>query len=211
MRKLILSLALLLSQNLFGQISIRNMSLSNPDSAVIYVGVPNLIQIKGTDKAVTLVAVRSEILDTPGLNVFSVRPYSGNNSETFKVYLNKKLLITKVFQINPTPEPSPQLGNLAKTIASTQEIIANGGLKVAFQNSNYRGDFFVQSFVIHVLSPAGATLFSSVESDRGLFSSAQTDIIKSLKSGSKIIFDDILIITPSSQVRRLRDFFILVN
>ncbi len=183
------------------QITMKNTSLVS-DTNLLFQNMDNWIKISGTNNKVTIISSNQSIISAYDSNKFIVIPKT-MKPDTLLVYSNKKLLLKKIFSIDTLPKLIIQIGNIQKDTATTSEIIANKGLRVIYKGSLYYFPVRIISFRTSFVMPWLDTLATRIKVEGNMFSKQQETLIKQLKINSKIIFDEIRVVTPSSRVREL--------
>jgi hypothetical protein len=104
-----------------------------------------------------------------------------------------------------------RVGNITRVTASTNEIIAHGGLRIVLKG--YPADFKVAvfSFDITTVTKNSDTLAVNVGTRGNLLSKDQIQELKKLKGSGKIIFHNIKAVAVSGTIRTLDPFSLTVR
>ena len=194
----------------YAQVTLSNRSLVTPDTSILFQHMENSIKVLGTNRKVHMVSQNGTGIAVHDSNTFVIRPNT-LKPDTLLVYAGKKLLLKQVFIIDTVPEPSLQLGNIESDTATINEIMANKVVRAVLKGSLYAFPVRIISFSTTCIGPAGETPDKAIAVQGNLLSPQQEDRIKQLKKNSKILFDDILAVTPDGRTRRLSPFAITIR
>jgi hypothetical protein len=201
---------LLIYSDAYPQVTIRNMSLIQPDSNVLLQHWSNEIKVHGTNQKAFIVSKNGAGISSYDDNSFIIKPKT-LTPDTLLVYDGKKLLLQKIFTIDTFPELSIQLGNIEGDTAAVHEVIANKVLVARFKGSLINHPIKIISFTTTFLIPPSETPEHMINIQGNLLSKEQEAIIKQLKKNSKILFEDILAVTSDNKKRRLSPFTITIR
>lgn len=191
------------------QVTMKNTSLVT-DTNLLYQNMDNWIQVSGINTEVTLISRNQSIVSAYDNNKFIVIPKT-MRSDTLLVYSGKRLLFKKNFSIDTLPNLTIQIGNIQKDTATTNDILANKGLSVIFRGSLYYFPVQIVSFRTSFVMPELDTLATRIKVEGNMFSKQQETIIKQLKVNSKIIFDEIRVVSRGSTTRTLWPFIMIIK
>jgi hypothetical protein len=210
--KCILSiLTLFVFLHLHAQVTIRNMSSLKPDSNLLFALQDNRIKVSGTNQKTHVVSKNGLTISAYDSNTFIVSPRT-LTPDTLLVYAGNKLLLKKKFTIDSIPNIRIQLGYVQHDTATIREILANKVLHAAYKGYLFPDPIRILSFSTRFVSPDGDTLKIFLPMEGDMLSKEQVAIIKELKKNSKIIFDDILLVTSNPKYkRRLAPFDITIR
>ncbi len=194
----------------YAQVTIQNISITKPDTNILYHKVENRIKVSGTKEKINLISKNGSRITNYDSNLFAIIPNTWK-PDTLMVFAGKKILLEKEYIVHNLPEITIQLGNIRDTAATVSEIIANKGLRVLFKESLYNSPAQVRSFSTTIVGADSDTLSFNLGTNGNLFSMEQETIIKKLKPNSKIHFDDILAVGTDSRTRRLHPFTITIK
>ncbi len=205
----IFAIALICCSTANGQVKIQNTSLISPDTNLVYVGVDNILQITGTKN---LDRLKISINDTEQKfkknGLFVLR--SASEASTFKIKLSSrsKILVEKVFNSRKILNPKIGLGarSLADTTLSIQEILANNKLLIHIPDCLYH--FYMQVVRFDLTIYSGNKIINSISVKGNRLSHVELDLLKNLKSGDKIAFENIRATGPEDT--RVKNFFIII-
>ncbi len=191
------------------QITIRNMSLVKPDTNVLFKQIDNKIKVLGTSQKVRIVSQNGSGISSYDSNTFVIIPKT-LTPDTLTLYDGQTLLLKKIFTIDTLPELSVCLGNIQGDTATISEVMANKALTAAFRGSLYYSPIRIISFTSLFTGPASDLLDYMITIQGNMLSKEQEAIIKQLKKGSTIYFDNILAVSADSKTRRLSPFTITI-
>jgi hypothetical protein len=180
------------------QIDIVSESVNHRDSNVLFIGVDNILILKGANgRPYVLTANNAEILKLDGK--FLLRLYNQNNT-ILKLYKNKKLVLTKTFRVEVVSRPKAQLGAITDTTASISEILANPFLQVVTPNSTYKHEYSVFDFALDVITSENDTLWKSAYMKGNFITDQKLKIIRELHLNDQLHFHNIRVTCPGCRI-----------
>ncbi len=184
------------------QLKIVNESITSKDSAVVYIGIKNILKVEGVQDISKwkVTATSAEIsIDNNTIMFWESRV----GYDTFRVYNNKKLISTNVFRIDKLNNPVAQLAYTFDTIISLNRILANPYLSVKIPGSLYDFHAGVISFQCSLMKAHSKSyLFTDFTSGNKLTNDMLINIRK-LLPGDKIILDEIKAVSAGGDTRKL--------
>ncbi|MFI5218334.1 MAG: GldM family protein [Bacteroidia bacterium] len=211
MKRIITAFLFLIPWTLYAQPEIKNISLTTPDSAILYTGVENKMEVSGvSDKAyLRLKSGKGEVKrNTSSPSVFNVR-VSNTGSDAIEVYESSKLVLTKPFEVRALADPVPMLAHFADSVA-VDSIVKYPTLNILLPGCYYKHEYSILYFFPKVLYGKGKVeIFYKTHGNR--LNDEQTKFIKRLKRGDKIVFTEIMVTCPGCQNRRLRDLTVVMK
>ncbi|MCD8528392.1 MAG: hypothetical protein LRY27_00040 [Chitinophagales bacterium] len=136
------------------ELTCQNLSLTNPDLKILYVGVDNYLEFKGFENVenVRFESKHSKINYTnqeENSFVLYVSTYKYKvQLDTFIVYQDNKEIGNFIFEIKLIGDPIVQLGSIDSTYATIYNIIANPELNVVIKDCFLEHHFHVVSFEV---------------------------------------------------------------
>lgn len=132
MKIFILSLVFITAHFTFGQLSILNNALVNPDFPVAYRGFANKIVVKGYEKdsTVTIVTKNDTLKKIADYFYYLGSPLK---KDTLIVYKEGKELAQKVYNIENLHKPKIFLGEIRDSLVTVEEILNNKNLIVTHE------------------------------------------------------------------------------
>lgn len=209
--KIVITCFLIVSSSFsFGQISIINLSLTDSSLDIAYVGVDNHIALKGVNRLSTLIiSVTNGTIEKYASNEYLFRMQNTDTS-VFSVKQNGKVIASKTFKGSTLPSPVAGLGNLKDSVVTMKQIELNPFLAIILPNCFYRNNSTILGFSAAFFNhETNDSLFTSA--DRNKLSPQQLKIIKELKSGDTIYFDNIRYVWPDSRTVKASPFRIYIK
>lgn len=200
---------------ILAQADIKNTSLTNPNLALLYMGIENRITVSGleNDTTLKLTSAAGQVVEFKWNNdprLFFVK-INYADTDTLKLYQDDELLLTRVYQVKEIGYPIPQLGDIADSIAIIQQILENPTLNVVIPDCYFDHRFRVFCFKVTFLKAKGDTLKTFDRTNGNQLTNAQTKIIGDLKPGNKIAFTEITATCPDCALRRLNPLTITIK
>jgi hypothetical protein len=175
----------------WGQITFQNLTLLNPDTNILYLGIENKIQINGIeDYSKIKLTVTGATMHSKGKGLFIIRA-STKGTVNLLVYDNMKLLVQKKYIATHYTTPTVKLGKFRDTTLSVFEILQNKQLV----SSGSLLHFPVIKFYNSIISD-NKLLYSDLRSNGPYLSDELIRILIKLKSADKIIFENIQLRGP---------------
>lgn len=201
--------------SLFAQVGMKNMSLKHPDSALLYIGVPNTIEIFGLKDFRNLeIKMQQGTVPLSANRKFTVI-VNNEGADTLRLYQNKKLLSTKVFNLKHLGDIERGVGDFKKSsgFATVYQVLSNGELWCGFTSSIYIHNPQIKKFDLTICNPPFKLKSCKVfKANKGpLLTSRQIKKIKELKPGSKLFFENIKIIDFDGLQRTLATMIITIK
>lgn len=204
-------LLLCLACRIEAQVKLINLSLTKPDSNVLFLDVDNRLKVTGTAAGpLTLASTNGIGFDALPDNEFICRTHVLQPT-IVKVFQKNKLIYEKNYRVDSIQRFRIQVGGIRSDTASVTEIIANKGLITINENPLFKSPFTVVGFQITGTTSMGDTLFQKIASDANIFSVDQAINIRRLKKFNKLVFHDTRVIGPGSRIRVLDPFTILIR
>jgi hypothetical protein len=199
----------LLSEKGLSQVDIINKTLIVQDSSVLYIGIANAIQIVNTKNPFFEIRSASGRLRSTGNPfIFELRP-AGPGSDTVYLFDGNEVLLKKAFKAVYLPPIEAKLGTLRKEEATQEEIYINGWLVLTIPNCTCKTSFEVSSFEIEFDGEDVNEEIMKIEGDR--VTTKARKIIKNLKSGDVVYFDNIKAKNDDGRVIDVPGFSITVK
>jgi hypothetical protein len=198
------------------QVTLRSLTVSHPDSNVVFIGIDNYLEVSTTDtkKDIRLYASKESVSVSKVSNTkFLIRVSTVGNS-IFEVYDYSKsprqLLLTKTFTSQVLPDPEARIGYTKDSSLTNSEILANPLLHVVFPSSGYKNSSAVQSFKLTIFYADKATrAFSLTVGNR--LTDQQINAIRELSNGDKLVFEELVVTCPNCRNFKLRPYTIIVK
>ena len=189
-KPLLCLLVVLLIKNSFSQTNIINKTLLVPDSNVLYLGITNSIEIVNSKNPFFEIRSASRNLSsTRNSYLFELRP-TRLGWDTVFILDGNEILFQKAFRIVTLPSIEAKLGTLRVEEATQEEIYINGWLVLTIPNCKCTTPYVINSFQIEFEGDNVNDVVIEIEGDR--VNTKARKIIKSLKSGDVVYFENII-------------------
>jgi hypothetical protein len=107
--------------------------------------------------------------------------------------------------------PTAQLGHLKDSIVSIKQILRNPQLLVVEQNARVSNDFTVIRFDLKVIEKEHDLDTPPLRANSSNLTSSQVEVIKKLKSGARLRFENIVVSCPSCQNFIVQPFVVYIK
>ena len=191
-----------------GQVKFQNLSLQNPDSNIIYIGLDNKIKINGIKSFSNTKLVAIGMLISSSKNGNAILRATTVGISRLTLYDGHKLIATKQYHVKRIPEPLVGLASFRDTTLTISQIMENRKLISILPNCIAQLNFAVLGFSNTIVSK-NETLYSNLKSKRDSLSEELIQIIMNLKSGDRIIFENIHVQGPDDT--RIPPFYIIIK
>jgi hypothetical protein len=206
-----LILLLLLGGPCSGQMILRNTSLTVPDSPIMYRGVPNYFIV---DNIKTLTGYTINTMGKCEVSLNSENGFSLICADTgvcrLRIQKKGQTLFSAVYQVYNITEFAARLGYYTDTVKSIVQVIAAGGLSVYIPGTIYYVPARVVSYSLRIRSPQNSQLYAAV-AEGGLLTEQMKTEIRKLAPGSRLYFENIIVVTANSKPRRIKDLIIFIS
>ena len=214
MKTLALVIILSVPSFTFGQLSLKSLIVTNPDSNVLFVEAANYLIIEGTvpkdgirltsNKAlISKIGSKEFIVDVYKTGEIPLKVYSYNKQR-------RKLLLSTTFHSEILSIPEAHLGNTKDSILSIKEILDSPQLNVVFPGSCYLNTFIVLRFSLTIGKADGKLLYTETTSGNTL-SEMQTNTIKELAPGDHLTFSEINTSCSGCRLIKLNPYRVIVK
>jgi len=150
----------------FSQYQILNNSLTDPSIPILYVGIDNIIEVKGID----------DFLDYQLNDSFKKISKENNKKSIFRIYintstanydtvnliLNNQIIFTKIYKKEIIQDPIAMVGNITDSVASTQEIVSNTLLSVYIPECYYKFNYWILSYSVYFIIDGDSVPFTQL-------------------------------------------------
>ncbi len=210
MFRLAFIILLLVNLTTFGQTSIQNISLTNPDLNIFYVGVDNIVEVKGLGRDTTIKIVSATGQVSKWSDKFIVR-HSFATNDTLSIYVSDKLVAKKFYEIKKIGDPIVRLGNITDTTATIQEILSDKKINAVIPDCYYDHRFRVLRFSIIITNNNGVQVFQQEDIQNNELPKKVSKLISKLHSGDKIKLTEITATCRDCALRRLDDITLTIK
>lgn len=203
MIKLIVFLSCLIPLTLFAQVDIRNISLSKSDLNLLYVGVDNEIKVRGIEFDSSYILTSSSGKVAKGYNNEILVRVDRKGIDTLRIHFDNKLIFLKVFEKRNIFDPIAHLGSIIDTVTTVDEILENPILFAKIPDCYYEIRCKVNSYIPMFIKNPSDTIKTFKRVIDNELNKEAIEIIKKLKPGDKIVFNEIIVQCHSSVNRVL--------
>jgi hypothetical protein len=183
-------LLMLLVDRGFSQPNIINKTLIAPDSNVLFIGIPNAIQVINYKNPFFEIRASNSALQATGNSfIYEIRP-TRIGWDTIYLYDDGKVILKKAFRIDPVPAVQVKLGTLQVDEATQEEIVINSWLQLFIPNCKCTTSFAVTSFEVSFEGDEVPEKPIKIEGDR--LSTPVRKLIMGLKTEDTVYFDHII-------------------
>ena len=212
MKRLLLLFLFLIPVHGFAQISLKNTILKHPDSAILFVGVPNLMEISGlTDADDIIIKSETGTIKKSKDGNFIVYENNTTKPEVISLYKGNQKVYSKKYSIQLIPDPIARFGYINGPTATIAQLLLNTQLYIVFPGSDYKGRSHVQSFRLLIYNEKKVL----IEADEPTIGNAlpihHIELIKKLKPGAMLNFESIKASCPEAITRTFDDLKITIQ
>lgn len=177
------------------QIRILQLSINDTSSGELYHSAENKLKVIGLEQQ-DKVMVGNDIIRRSGADTFLLTPTS-TTAVTVKVVRESKAVFSKTFPVKPIPNSTVRLGAIKDARATVLEILSFPRLVV--ESGNLKNWFRILSFEMWVEGRGQDRLPIYMVGDQ--LSPHQKEIIKHLRAGDKVVFENIRATCPHCSTR----------
>lgn len=133
-------------------VTLLNTSLTQPSMAVAYTGVDNIMTIKGDLNGGELRIERSggPVSMRPGTNIVFKLRYDAPGRDTIRLYSDNRLLVERIYEIQPAAYYSVGLAGTEDTLLSAESVKKAGRLTVKMPGTYFRPAEKVTGFSVDI-------------------------------------------------------------
>ncbi len=192
-----------------GQIDIINQSLTDSSLNYLYIGVDNRIKVKGSNSEYKLVITGGGgIHSKSGKNEYLVRVNTPTKLCSLFLLKGTQHIFQKSFEVRTLSSPIATLGGFNDTTAKTNILLGNPYISMLMPGCYFRMNYRVTAFQAIMIQHSDST---ATTGDGNMLSQEQVELIKTLRTGDKIYFDDIRVISPDGRTGKLPSFRITIE
>lgn len=192
----------------FAQPHVINPRLTYPDSPYVYIGVPNTLQITGTNKNLVLTIDNGNFSNGNNKNEY-IATFSRPGTTNITVLENGKVVYRKKYFVKRVSDPVVLFAGKADTALSVKEIVAAPCLSISLPDCYINHKMSVVSFEAALIYQPGDTL-NTGKGKNWCMHDEQKTLLKKLRPGNKILLTNIKAMGPDSMVRTLMDKVIVI-
>lgn len=207
---------LLVTGSAAAQVHIYNFRLSRPDTALLYIGMPNTVAVyvpghRAAQLDITIpgVSISYERIsrDTVFLDIITAAPGIAVMEVTDRK--TGKKLGHVGFSIISTPDWRIQPGTLNGFEATKVQLLSQPGLVYASRDTILRPHITVLSYEFAAFK--GNEMYGMVQVSGSGFTEEIKNIIRSLPRNCRVLFENIKVTGPDSRVRTCNSIMMLVT
>ncbi|NJK94287.1 MAG: hypothetical protein HC905_04500 [Bacteroidales bacterium] len=172
---------------------------------VLYLGVDNPVEIAVSEVSANNVrpSITNGLLINTG-NGYIIRPRTlGNAIVVVEAFINDrwKKVSTMTFRVKKVPDPIATVAGQKGGSISFEKLLKAEKVDVMMENFDFDLSFKTIKFSLSSYNLDGFLNFEYSESDK--ITSSQLNMLKKLRKGQKVYFDDIVAIGPDGEKRKL--------
>lgn len=192
----------------FSQIKLRNLSLTLPDTNLLYQNISNRIEVKGVENLdkIKVTSTKSEVMEYEGDFIFNPKHLG---IDTIQLFKGKTKIFENYFEVKEIDSPKVQIAGTFDTLISKERIIAAPFISVVMPNCFYKFFVYITAFEMTTSIKGRASMHFEMKQNK--LSPEAIIEIKKMKSGDKIIFDGIRAIPNGGCPRKLNPKTILIQ
>lgn len=209
MKFFITILIILTSHLLSAQINLRNLSLTIPDSALLYYGLENKIEILGTpyQASIKYTSTNSDIQVDSSRIIIVPKKFG---IDTIKVYNGKLKIFQKTFLIVKLETPVIQIANSIDSFLDKDRIIKIPYVSLKVPNCLYKFRTIVYSYNLTILNKSQERIEFNMMNNE--ITMDALNVIQTLKHGDQLYFENIIgAVQPSFCPRGFGDKIIKIK
>jgi hypothetical protein len=199
-----------------GQVTVRNMRLTVPDSNLLYVQAHNDLELSGMKTRQKLTIKSTDIsvveMEADNLNAKRLFVYPKKAGKlVLHFYAGKKLILSKEYMAVKLNLPKAQLGSITDSFASHREMINSSGLNIVIPGAIYIAYWEINSFQLSIFDRSSKVIFGPVTNYGNRLTASQKELFNELKPGDQILFERITVSGADTRNFRLPPFKITVK
>jgi hypothetical protein len=195
MKLIAASIFLFLASVCKGQINIINQSLTDSTLNILYIGVDNRIKVTGYNDSYNLtITGGGGSLYKTGKNEYIVHSSTPTMLCELVILKGTKHIFRKSYEVRTISTPIATTCGLKDTTVKAGDLLVNPFVSVFTPGCYLRLNYRIISFHATFIQDTDSTITISKSN---MFSTEQIQMIKILKPGDKIYFDDLRYIGPN--------------
>lgn len=212
MKYYILIIATLVFQNAFSQSSIvvESDRSQRTDSIILYANIPNKVTLKIINAANDIIPVRilpDSRYEVTGDDIQSIYIESVKEEDvSLKLQAGGEMRILQA-KLKLIPDPYVALNRSRDTAMSKRELLLYQGLIVFFTDLNFKMKIAATSYEVTANNGDG---WITVNNSGPYFNPETKELLKAVKPGTRVFFDDIRVVGPDMRARRFNSFNVKV-
>lgn len=201
-------LLLFCSCHLTAQIRLRNISLTKPDSSILYLEVDNklVFDIPVDPKAITIKSTKSKIVLSDSILIVAA-DYLGN--DTITVYQGKKQILQQVFMVADLCPGKVKVSNTYDTVISKEQLLAFPTLSIGAPGCLFKPKYYIIDFFV-TFYHNGKIVYKYLNTSDKINASGIEQIMM-LERGDKIVFEGVRCGCPRCKLVSFGDRFVIIH
>ncbi len=189
-----------------------NVSLTNPDEAILYTGVSNLLVLKGEQTGNYLRMERSggPIEMRAGTAISTRLKYDAEGIDTLRVFNEDKLILEKIYTVKKTGVACACLKNNRDTLVSVEDMMNANTLEVYFAGSSYKPMPVNRGYTATLFSKNGKKL-KTIRMEKNTFSDELKLLLKTAEAGTRVVFQNINTLHLPEAQRNISPFSLTIR
>jgi hypothetical protein len=177
---------------------------------VLYLGVENPVEIavSGVPLDEIQVSIDNGTIRRDEAGRFIVAPAKQGEAK-IKLMKENKEIGTRVFRVKILPTPEATIGGMRGGVITKEGLLKAGGISCSISNFDFDVNTRVIYFKVSVMGKKNPILENIRNSNE--FTAAQIDMIKGLKPGQKVYFEDIRGSIPDGTTRELGGIILTID
>ena len=204
-----LSVFCLAAGKIRAQVDLVNRSIPRTDSAFLFQGVVNRLEVVGVRGTAWQLRARNATviaLDSPSRFMVETDRLG---PDTLQVLQKGKVVFTKIFRVIASERPVVRWGALTKATATVAEVIANRRMVMFTPGCNCPGEWHVISFSMNFVTGQSAG-GKRIAIPGTAISPEAVQRVQQLRPGDKIVFEQILVVCRTCRIREWPPFVITI-
>lgn len=209
MRKLIFLILIINCSQIYASVKIKNISLTAPDSNILYYGVDNEIEISSVNRLSMEIETKNLDVDFTSKNII-VRPKYNYGFATIIVKGGNRNAVKKIFRVELIPIPDYNIAGTMDTVIDKDKLISNPSINLWLPNCYLKAmPYAINGFEVSVLTKN--ELQPPFQQDSNIFSEEMLKFIRLLQAGDILYFDNVKVVSPDKNIRMIMSKKIIIK
>jgi hypothetical protein len=204
-------LSAVLSTDTYTQYDFGNYNLHDQQYQLVYAGCKNEIIISG------LPEIKHAYLTSSGSTVtqlndstYILKPRYRLHMDTLRLFINDELVQQELFMVMHPPLVKVQLGNIDSATVQIESILKNAYLNLIIDGF-YKDYEVVTTFQLKILDENNAIIKTFEPNKGSQLTQKQLEFIKTLKTGNKLEFSEIIVHSAQGMKRKKRVYLLTIS
>lgn len=170
-----------------------NLSLTKPGKALLYIGIDNILSIRGEmpGKYFRLERSNGPVALKGGTQLRAILRYESTGRDTFRLYAGDQLISEKVYEIVATGNYGARLAQTNDSVLTKTQLIKVKKVEATMPGTFYKPNEKVVAYTITALLNGKKTKQWKIEGST--FNEAFATSVSGLPAGTVLVFDNIKI------------------